>query len=70
MQNANKHNEDSELKRLTKKHSTPKIINIDKVKALIRNSSRERIHELAKLCKDNKEQVISRVPSIMNFKQL
>ena len=66
MQNANGH---QEQRPLTKKPSMPKIINFDKVKDLIRKSSRERLLDTAKHIKENKEEVLTRTASVMNFKQ-
>ncbi len=46
-----------------------KIINFDKVKELIRQSSRDRLQDKAKHVKENKGEAMSRTASVMNFKQ-
>eukprot|EP00347_Sterkiella_histriomuscorum_P004888 403358704 len=57
-------------KTLSKKQALHKIVNFDKVRDLIRQSSRERRQDLAQQVKDNKgEAMLARTTSIKNFNQ-
>ena len=52
-----------------KKKPSQKIINVEKVRDLLRQSSRERIQDIAKNVKENKQEMLTRTSSLMNFKQ-
>jgi hypothetical protein len=46
-----------------------KSINIDKVKDLLRKSSKERRHDITRHVKKNKESLMTRTASLVNFKK-
>jgi uncharacterized protein YaeQ len=46
-----------------------KSINLDNVRDLMRNSSKERRHDVARHVKENKETLMTRTASVVNFKK-
>jgi hypothetical protein len=60
--------DNTDSKRLSKNSSLAKFANVDKLRDLLRKSSKERRHDVAKQVKENKGEIMTRTVSMINFK--